>query len=142
MVNISFLFNFCCVEGNILRIIGILWHFQNSCRMLNPTGNVGIQYFKLWQMYKMLQTSVYFTFICSFLCVSCVKLLPVIVFRTGIILTLTPTHLPTSLHRRRNGSVMIVEFIRLDVPVQKGFIKQMLEKKQSIRFVLLLLHSI
>lgn len=142
MVNILFLHNSCCVEGNILRRICILYHFQNSCQMLNPNGNVGIQYFKLQQMYNMLQTSIYFTFVCSFLYVSCVKLLPVIVFPTVIILTLTPTHLLTSLHQRRNGSVMIVEFIQLDVPVQKGFTKQMLEKRQSIRFVLLLLYAI
>jgi len=74
-------------------------------------------------MYNMLQTSVYFTFMYSFLYVSCVKLLPVVVCSAVIILTLTPTHWLTSLHQRRNGSVTIVEFIQLDVPVQKGFIK-------------------
>jgi len=74
-------------------------------------------------MYNMLQTSIHFTFICSFLYVSCVKLLPVIVFPTVIIVTLTPTHWLTSLHQRRNGSVMIAECMQLDVPVQKGFIK-------------------
>jgi len=88
--------------------------------MLNRNGNVGIQYLKL---YNMLQTAIYFTSVYSFLYVSWVKLLPVIVFSTVIILTLTPTHWLTSLHRRRNGSVMIAESMQLDVPVQKGFIK-------------------